>query len=147
MTNLLSWDRQQNYLVDVNICCLIFESEVWLCQKHCSLTLKWAMVCEGRWKQGPSVISFHTLLLGTTTELSVPIMQISLICNLSCTDFQWDWIHQQTELLVFHYTAGLRVRLIFAPNFGKQRVNAKDVQVVIQKSSQCSATNQPLIFQ
>ena len=59
-------------------------------------------------KQGSFVISGNILLQWTTTRISVPIVQHSLIWNLNRIDFQWDQIHLQAELLVLNLPHGLR---------------------------------------
>ena len=74
---------QQRSLVAAYINCPIFNSEVQLCQKHCSLFLDFAMVFQRRMKQGFSVIFLDHILLLVTGEnctrlyiswLSEPIM-------------------------------------------------------------------------
>lgn len=71
---------------------------------HLPWIVQW--FCETLKKQGSSAIFGHILMQGTTTGLSVPIMQYLFIWNLIYMDFQWDQIHLQAELPVLNLPHG-----------------------------------------
>ena len=105
VTILMSLDCQQRSFDVAYKSCPIFNSEVQLCQKHCSLALDCAMVLRNAQKTR-FLCDFRSHPLAGDNNTNGCTYHATLIWNPIHMDFQWDQIHLQAELLVLNLPHG-----------------------------------------
>ena len=121
VTIFVSMNCQQRSLAIAYINCSIFNSEVQLRQKHCSLVLDFAMVSKRRMKQGFSVIFDHIFLKRGQQRDWVYHNHAKFI------DLESTWISSETNFTFRQSSSCSTYPLVR----GNPRVFAKDILAVI----------------